>query len=199
MPRTRSRSVGRRAASGWASCGPRAVGERISIVLIVSSSCPTCREGPPGVKPLAASTGIGEGMPPMLLPLSARPKRDPVGAMGLKTVVVRLRNPADRRRTVEEALLVDSGAIYAVVPAPVLRRIGVRPHGRETFSLADGSGVTRAVGSVFFEIGSRKGAGTVIFGQPGDAALLGALTLEALGLMLDPLKRQLRPMRMLLA
>ncbi len=41
-----------------------------------------------------------------------------------------------------------------------------------------------------------RGASKVIFGEPGDAALLGAITLESLGPMLDPLKRQLRPMRL---
>lgn len=119
--------------------------------------------------------------------------------MGLTTVTVRLSNPADRRRAVEEPLLVDSGAIYAVVPGKVLRRIGLRPHRRETFTLADGSQVTRAVGSALFEIEKRRGAAPVIFGEDDDAGLLGAITLEALGLMLDPLKRQLRPMRMMLA
>jgi hypothetical protein len=39
----------------------------------------------------------------------------------------------------------------------------------------------------------------VIFGEPGDANLLGALTLESLGLSLDPLKRELRELPMLLA
>jgi predicted aspartyl protease len=135
----------------------------------------------------------------MLLPLAARRMEDPVGRMGLTSVTVRLTNPADRRRSAEEALLVDSGAIYAVVPGKVLRRIGVRPHGRETFTLADGSQVQREVGTVFFEIGPRRGGGAVIFGERGDAGLLGALTLETLGLMLDPLKRELRPLRMTLA
>ena len=119
--------------------------------------------------------------------------------MGLTTVTIRMSNPADRRRVVEQTLLVDSGAIWSVVPARVLRRIGIRPHGQEAFALADASQVTRAVGSVFFELGPRRGAGTVIFGERDDAALLGALTLETLGLMLDPLKRQLRPLRMMLS
>ena len=47
--------------------------------------------------------------------------------------------------------------------------------------------------------GLDQGASKVIFGRPGDAALIGAVTLEELGLMLDPLKRELRPMRLLLA
>ena len=118
--------------------------------------------------------------------------------MGLTMLRVRLTNPRDRRRAVEEELIVDSGAIYAIVPAAVLRRIGVRPRGEETFTLADGSHVTRAVGTVFFEIDGREGASKVIFGRRGDARVIGAVALEELGLMLDPLKRQLRPLPMLL-
>ena len=119
--------------------------------------------------------------------------------MGLTTVTVRINRVGGRKRGVDETMLVDSGAIYAVVPAPVLRGIGVRPHGRERFSLADGSSVERAVGSAFFELGDRRGAAPVIFGEPGDASLLGAIALEALGLVLDPLKRELRPMKLWLA
>ncbi|MFI5351646.1 MAG: hypothetical protein ACHQZS_01700 [Candidatus Binatales bacterium] len=38
----------------------------------------------------------------------------------------------------------------------------------------------------------------MIFGEPGDSQLLGALTLEALGLSLDPLRRELKPLPMIL-
>ena len=119
--------------------------------------------------------------------------------MGLTTVTVRISKVGGRKRPAEETMLVDSGAICAVVPGTVLRSLGVRPHGRETFSLADGSSVERAVGSAFFHLGDRRGAAPVIFGEPGDASLLGALALEALGLVLDPLRRELRPMKLWLA
>ena len=119
--------------------------------------------------------------------------------MGLTTLKVRLSNPRNRRLAVEEELLVDSGAIYAVVPASVLRRIGVRPRGEETFTLIDGAHVTREVGTVFFEIDDREGASKVIFGRRGDARVIGAVALEELGLMLDPLTRRLRPLRLMLA
>ena len=33
----------------------------------------------------------------------------------------------------------------------------------------------------------------VIFGEPGDATLLGVVALEVLGLVFDPLRRELRP------
>lgn len=118
--------------------------------------------------------------------------------MGLTTVTVRL-SRVGGRRAVEEEMLVDSGAIYAVVPGATLRRIGIRPHGRETFGLADGTSVEREVGSAFFELGDRKGAAPVVFGAPGDSTLLGAIALEALGLVLDPLRRELKPVRLMLA
>ena len=44
-----------------------------------------------------------------------------------------------------------------------------------------------------------RGHTPVILGEPGDEALLGMVTLEVLGLVLDPFKRTLRPMRALLA
>jgi hypothetical protein len=45
----------------------------------------------------------------------------------------------------------------------------------------------------------RVGAADVIFGEKGDSNLLGAFTLEALGLSLDPLRRELKPLPMILA
>jgi len=39
----------------------------------------------------------------------------------------------------------------------------------------------------------------VIFGEKGDSVLVGSVSLEVLGLMLDPFKRELRPLPMLLA
>ena len=50
-----------------------------------------------------------------------------------------------------------------------------------------------------FRYGRRVGGADVIFDQPGDGLLLGAMTLESLGLSLDPLKRELKPLPMILA
>jgi predicted aspartyl protease len=118
--------------------------------------------------------------------------------VGITTIRARVSNPADRKRVAEEQFIVDSGAIYAVVPGRILRRLGIRPEHREVFRLADGSEAKRQVGFALFEIDGRRGASKVIFGIAGDATLLGAVTLEELGLMLDPLRRQLRPLPMLL-
>ncbi len=118
--------------------------------------------------------------------------------MGLTTLTIEIANPAKPTvwQTVE--LLVDSGAIYSVIPAPLLRRLGIRSDGKEEFVLADGSRITRRKGIAKFRYNEHFGGGDVIFGEPGDSNLLGALTLESLGLVLDPLRRELKPLPLIL-
>ncbi len=95
--------------------------------------------------------------------------------------------------------LVDSGAVYSVVPKSALTELGIKPHSKQQFTLANGDTIERELGDALFEYGGRRGASPVIFGEPGDSHLLGMVTLEALGLMLDPLRRELRPLPMTLA
>jgi len=116
--------------------------------------------------------------------------------MGLTHVAVAVANPARPARRARVMLLVDSGAVYSVVDGRTLRRLGIRPTGTRTFILADGTEVTRRVGAALFRFRGEDGASTVIFGEPGDAALLGVVTLEELGLILDPMRRELRPLPM---
>ena len=103
---------------------------------------------------------------------------------------------ARRKATVN--FVIDSGAVYSLVPASTLRKLGIRPHREVDFTLADGRIITRKVGDAYFEFEGTGGAAPVIFGEAGDEPLLGATTLESIGLTLDPFKRRLIPMRMLL-
>jgi clan AA aspartic protease len=119
--------------------------------------------------------------------------------MGLTHIAARIANPARPRKSVRIKFLVDSGAVYSIVPARVLERLKVKPHSRRTFILADGSEVTRRIGDALFRLDSRQGASPVIFGDKGDSVLLGAVSLEALGVVLDPIKRELRALPMVLA
>ena len=101
------------------------------------------------------------------------------------------------RQTIE--FLIDSGAVYSVVPTPILQRLGISPLTEQEFRLADGSKIVRKKGVALFVYGDRIGGADVIFGEEGDSVLLGAFTLEALGLSLDPLRRVLNPLPMILA
>ena len=118
--------------------------------------------------------------------------------MGLTFIDIIIANPGNPKKMKKLSLLVDSGAIYSVVPKDVLRQLGVKPHSTKTFTLADGSAISRKIGDATFKLDGHQGASPVIFGEKGDSALLGTVSLEALGLLLDPIRRELRPMPMVL-
>ena len=118
--------------------------------------------------------------------------------MGLTVLRVKVGNPAKPEITEEVEFLVDSGAIYSVVPAKILKKLKIKPLAEEEFILANGEKIIRKKGISLFKYGSKVGGADVIFGEKDDATLLGAFTLEALGLILDPLKRQLRPLPMVI-
>jgi predicted aspartyl protease len=119
--------------------------------------------------------------------------------VGLTHIKVSIANPARPQRAIEATFLLDSGAVYSVIPAALLRRLGVKPHSKRTFILADGSEITRKIGDVLFRLDGRQGAAPAIFGEKDDSTLLGTVSIEALGMVLDPMKRELRPLPMLLA
>ena len=119
--------------------------------------------------------------------------------MGLTVLEVEVGNPSTPEVTETIELLIDSGAIYSVIPTPVLKRLGIAPISQQEFRLADGTRIARNKGIALFKYGDRIGGADVVFGEEGDYALLGAFTLEALGLSLNPLRRELTPVPMLLA
>jgi aspartyl protease family protein len=100
-------------------------------------------------------------------------------------------------RTLE--FLVDSGAHYTLVPGDVWRAIGLEPKWTQTFTLADGSHITRSVSECHITMPQGDAHTPVILGENGDAPLLGVITLEILGLVLDPFRRELRRAHMRLA
>jgi aspartyl protease family protein len=112
--------------------------------------------------------------------------------MSIAHVEVQIANLAEPDRTEMIELLVDSGATYSVVPATVLEGLGIRPLTEQVYRLAKGERITRRKSGALFRQGDRVGVADVVFGEDGDSRLLGATTLEALGLALDPLRRDLR-------
>ncbi|OGL47786.1 MAG: hypothetical protein A2W05_11550 [Candidatus Schekmanbacteria bacterium RBG_16_38_10] len=119
--------------------------------------------------------------------------------MGLTVLKIEVGNPANPSITEPVEFLVDSGAIYSVVSRPILEKLGIKPLGKEEFRLANGEVIVREKGVALFKYNNKIGGADVIFGEPDDSTLLGAFTLEALGLALDPLKRELKPLPMILA
>ncbi len=119
--------------------------------------------------------------------------------MGLTYLAIDIASPARPEEFRSERFLIDSGAVYSVVQRTLLEELGIEPHSSRTFTLANGDQIERPLGDALFRYKEHRGAAPVVFGEPGDSNLLGVVTLEALGYVLDPLKRELRSLPMLLA
>ena len=116
--------------------------------------------------------------------------------MGLTRVMVKV---GRGKGVTETDCLVDSGATYTLLPERVWKRLRLKPIDKLKFTLADGTVVARRLSEVWVEYAERGRTVQVILGEKNDEALLGAMTLEALGLVLNPFTRELMPMKLMLA
>ncbi len=60
--------------------------------------------------------------------------------MGITFTKAKISNPRQsRRRAIEVEFLIDTGAIYSVIPVATARELALKKLDREEFTLADGS------------------------------------------------------------
>ena len=95
--------------------------------------------------------------------------------------------------------LVDSGAIYSVLPEETWRALRLKAERQVKFTLADDTRIERGVSECRFELRGEAATSPVVLGEEHDGPLVGAVTLATLGFMLNPLTRETRPMRMALS
>jgi aspartyl protease family protein len=118
--------------------------------------------------------------------------------MALTHVSGRVSRAGQRRRPVAVRFLVDTGAVYTVLPENVWRALRLKGDRVAEFTLADGTTIRRDVSECRVQVEGHIATSPVVLGGPDDAPL-GAVTLETLGLMVNPLTRELLPMRLMLA
>lgn len=102
------------------------------------------------------------------------------------------------KRKITSEFLVDTGAAYTVLPKAMVDKLGLKSSRSQKFSLADGTVVQRHLSAAMVKIDGRESPSTVVLGEKDDSPLIGVITLEGMGLMIDPFKRKLRPMRLML-
>jgi clan AA aspartic protease len=118
-------------------------------------------------------------------------------SVGISYVQGTVRGPSAQEASVR--FLIDSGATYSLLPEPVWQAIGLAPQREMEFVLADGTTVRRSVSECRLSLPQGEGHTPVVLGEPGDdQPLLGVVTLEILGLVFDPFRRVLHPMRALM-
>lgn len=117
--------------------------------------------------------------------------------MGTFSIVVGVKALGSPKRR-EVKVVVDTGAHLSVIPTRVLESLELKPQWRRQFVLANGEKIERDVGIAVFQCNGLEGASEVIFGEGTDKPLLGALTLESLGLKVNPRKRRVEQQDFLL-
>ncbi len=117
--------------------------------------------------------------------------------MGLIHIEGMVTGPKGKHATLR--FLVDSGATYTLLPQKIWRSIGLEPLDSVRCILADGTEVERKVSECEISLPQGRRHTPVMLGEKDDEALLGVVTLEILGLILNPFSRTLQPMKMMLA
>jgi clan AA aspartic protease len=113
--------------------------------------------------------------------------------MGLTHVTVAV-SPLVGRKRFEAEFLVDTGAIDCLVPARELKRVGIKPEGRDVYELANGDTLELPVGFARIQFMGAETVSKVIFGPDEAEPILGVVALESTGIGVDPVTRTLRRM-----
>jgi len=101
---------------------------------------------------------------------------------------------AEGSRSATFHLIADTGALWTWLPADALARLDIMPSATEKFRTIDGRDIFRKVTDAPVECVGRRGIRRIVFAEPGDLIVLGADTMEGLGLEVDPVHRRVKPM-----
>ena len=111
--------------------------------------------------------------------------------MGITQVTAAVRNPARPKKLWQALFLVDTGAVDCLVPGKHLKALGLKPRGKRTYELADGSEVTLEVTVAEVEFMGETVGATVIYGPDDAEPILGVTALESVGIEIDPRSQRL--------
>ena len=112
--------------------------------------------------------------------------------MGVFRVPIEVGDPAGRNFEPVEAT-VDTGATNTVLPRTLLNRLGVTPHTKGRFRIADGRRLELDIGRTWVKVDGQQEFTQVVFGVDESRAILGAVTLEEMSLSVDPVSKRLVP------
>ncbi|HEU4759054.1 MAG TPA: hypothetical protein VFT91_03635 [Dehalococcoidia bacterium] len=109
--------------------------------------------------------------------------------MGTFFHAITLLGPDGAQETLEA--MVDTGAMFTVVPVPILQRLGAHPFRTMPVRFTHGHTEEWPVGELQAELDGERMPALCLFGSPDAPPLIGAHTLEAFLLTVDPVEKKL--------
>ncbi len=115
--------------------------------------------------------------------------------MGIFSVAAKIYTgfPDGARAPAEVDLLVDTGATFSVIPRAILTRADVKAVEEREILTVDRKQLRRDLVYAGIEASGRRVLSPVLFGEADDFAVLGAVTLEIAGPVVDPEQKKLLP------
>jgi predicted aspartyl protease len=113
--------------------------------------------------------------------------------MGIFSAKLRVWNPAGSSAAEEFEAMVDTGASYSWVLRSRLEHLGVHAVRKMQFRTIEGHTIERELAPVFIATDGFTGGDNVVMAEPGDMEVMGAHTLESLGITVDPVAKKLVP------
>jgi len=107
-------------------------------------------------------------------------------------------NPSDHSLRVELEFIVDTGAIYTVIPKSVAHKLRLKETGRRKFKIANGDIVEYPVSEAYIIINGEGVTSVVAIADEKTPLLLGVTTLELMGLRVDPVTGKLTPLELMI-
>ena len=112
-------------------------------------------------------------------------------------IKLKLANPIELEKSVEELAIVDTGATFTTLPLSIAKNLNLNVIGKikvKTATKIDQLDQSYA----YIEINDKKTVTPVLISKTLDRILIGVITLESLGLAVDPTTGQLKEAEILL-
>src|SRR5437763_13399020 len=132
----------------------------------ISTRAPARARCSPALAPIApaptttTSKAIDRGLTTSHEPNAAYISREETPEVGISYVEGTVRGATGKEERVR--FLIDSGAMYSLLPNAVWRNIGLTAKREERFALADGTSISRPVSECHFSLAQREGHAPVI-------------------------------------
>ena len=117
--------------------------------------------------------------------------------MGTFSAKLRVWNPANPEKVEELEAFVDTGAAFSWIARSRLERLGLVSTRRMQFRTIEGRIVERDVAIAYVGAGEYSAPDLVVMAEPGEMEVIGAHSLEGLGVAADPIQKKLVPTVML--
>jgi predicted aspartyl protease len=117
--------------------------------------------------------------------------------MGTFKTKLRVWNPAEPGKVYEPEVWVDTGAAFSWISRARLEAMGIGALRKMQFRTIEGHIVERSLAGAYIGVNEYIGPDTLVMAEPTDSEVMGAHSIEGLGLAADPVQKKLVPSIML--